>query len=257
MSVAVAVPVYRPELDADEAISARHLRTHLGRYDTYAVAPEGLDVPLDLPPKRFAFATHRDYSDLLLSRGFYEAFADYDFVLVHQLDCLVLSDELEAWCEEGWDYVGAPWVRHGPDGRPFFAGVGNGGFSLRRVEACLHVLELAGRPLERARLATTHAAAAARRFAVRLPRVRTAARAALSARYRYEDKFWSDEAPRLEPGFRIPPPEVAVSFAFETEPRFCLERNGGRLPFGAHRWAFHDRAFWEPHLLRPPESTAL
>jgi Protein of unknown function (DUF5672) len=251
VSVAVAVPFHRSSLDGDEALSLRHLRAHLGRYDTYAVVPHGLALPFDLPAKRFAFTTHRDYCNLLLSPAFYEAFAHYDFVLVYQLDCLVLSDELEAWCERGFDYVGAPWVRHGPDGRPRFAGVGNGGFSLRRVETSLQVLELAERRLARARLAATLAAAAARRFVVRLPRVRTAARAALAARYRYEDKFWSDDAPRLMPGFRIPPAEVAVAFAFETEPRFCLEQNGGRLPFGVHRWAFHDRELWEPHLLPP------
>jgi Protein of unknown function (DUF5672) len=250
VSVAIAVPVYRTSLDADEAVSLRHLQAHLDRYDTYLVAPDGLDVALDLPAKRFDFTTHRDYSDLLISAPFYEAFAEYDFLLVHQLDCLVLSDELESWCERGFDYVGAPWVRRGPDG-PFFAGVGNGGLSLRRVETFLRVLELAGGPLERARLATAQAAAAARRFVVRLPRVRAAARAALGARYRYEDKFWSNDAPRLLSGFRIPPAEVAIAFAFETEPRFCLERNGGRPPFGAHAWALHDRAFWEPYLLPP------
>ena len=92
------------------------------------------------------------------------------------------------------------------------------------------------------------------RFAARLPRVRRAALAAWNARYRYEDKFWSSDAPRLLPGFRIPPPKVAVGFAFETHPRFCFERNGGRLPFGAIAWAFHDRAFWEPHLLPPASS---
>lgn len=249
MTVAVAVPLHRPRLDADEDVSVRHLRAHLGRYDTFVVAREGLDVPLDLPVKHFPFSTHREYCDLLLTAAFYEAFSGYDFVLVHQLDCLVLSDELESWCERGFDYVGAPWMRRGPDGRPAFAGVGNGGFSLRRIETFLRVLELAGRPLERTRLAATHAAAVARRFAVRLPRVRAATRAALAARYRYEDKFWSDEAPRILPGYRIPPPEVAVAFAFEREPRFCLERNGGRLPFGAHNWPLYDRAFWEPYLL--------
>jgi Protein of unknown function (DUF5672) len=245
------VPLHRPRLDADEEVSVRHLRAHLGRYDTFVVAREGLDVPLDLPVKNFPFSTHREYCDLLLTAAFYEAFSGYEHVLVYQLDCLVLDDELEAWCERGFDYVGAPWVRRGPDGRPFFTGVGNGGLSLRRVETFLRVLEVAARPLERARLAATQSAAAARRFAVRLPRVRAAARAALGARYRYEDKFWSDEAPRLLPSFRIPPADVAVGFAFETEPRFCFERNGGRLPFGAHRWAFHDRAFWEPYLLAP------
>ena len=58
-----------------------------------------------------------------------------------------------------------------------------------------------------------------------------------------------NEAPRLVPGFRIPPAHVAVAFAFEGEPRFCLEQNGGRLPFGCHKWRAHDAEFWKPYLL--------
>ena len=76
------------------------------------------------------------------------------------------------------------------------------------------------------------------------------ARQLVRDRYVYEDKFWSNEAPRLVPGFRIPPAEVAVGFAFEREPRFCLAANGGRLPFGCHKWRAHNPEFWEPHLLR-------
>jgi hypothetical protein len=33
--------------------------------------------------------------------------------------------------------MGAPWVRRGVNGRPFFAGAGNRGLSLRRVESFL------------------------------------------------------------------------------------------------------------------------
>jgi hypothetical protein len=252
VTVAILVPIHRPRLDEDERTSLRHLCAHLGAHDVTAVSPVGLEVPVDVPVRRFDARHFRNlhaYSDLLLSRFFYDAFREFEYVLVHQLDCLVLSDELDAWSGRGYDYVGAPWVRRDAKGMPFFTGVGNGGFSLRRVEACLRVLELSESPGQRIRLAAAQATAAARRSAARLPRVRDAVRAGYAARFRYEDKFWSEQAPRLLPGFRIPPPDVAVAFAFETEPRFCFEQNGRRLPFGCHRWAIHDRAFWEPHLL--------
>jgi hypothetical protein len=68
-------------------------------------------------------------------------------------------------------------------------------------------------------------------------------------RYVWEDKFWSNDAPRIVSDFRIPPPEIAIAFAFESEPRFCFEQNGGRLPFGCHKWEAHDPTFWAPYIL--------
>jgi uncharacterized protein DUF5672 len=228
-SVAVAVPAQTLELSSEARQSLHHLRTYLGSYDTFAVLPHGLSDPLaGLPVKRFAvrfFRSTRSYSRLLLSDAFYGAFSGYEYVLVHQLDCLVFSDELSAWCERGYDYVGAPWTRRTPSGEPFFTDVGNGGLSLRRVESCRRVL--------------------ARRSASPFRR----ARERLKNPWPFEDKFWSLEAPRLDTSFRIPSPEVAVSFSFETEPRFCFEANGRRLPFGCHRWMTHDPEFWRPYLL--------
>jgi Protein of unknown function (DUF5672) len=62
-------------------------------------------------------------------------------------------------------------------------------------------------------------------------------------------------APRLDPTFRIPPPETALSFAFETNPRECFELNGRRLPFGCHKWWLHDREFWEPYVVEAAEKS--
>ena len=244
-SVAVVVPVSHERIGPDEELSLRHLRTHLGEYDGFVVCPASRDLELPgLAAIRLDdrhFRSHRDYSRLMLDAELYRRFERYEFVLVHQLDCVVFSDDLPRWCGEGYDYVGAPWVRRDADGRPFFTGVGNGGLSLRRVESLLRVLD--GRP----RWATLgrHVAGLVRRI-VHEP---GHARQLLRDRFVYEDKFWSQEAPRLDPGFRIPPAETAVAFAFESEPRFCFEQNGGQLPFGCHKWRAHDPEFWEPYLL--------
>jgi hypothetical protein len=143
--VAVVVPLSsRPGLTADEEISLRHLDHHLGRYDRWLIAPPG--VPAERPgyrvrrfPARF-FGSMQAHARLLLSPRFYEAFADYRYVLVHHTDALVLADRLEEWCAAGVDYVGAPWIRctELPDLED--PRVGNGGFSLRNVRACLAVL---------------------------------------------------------------------------------------------------------------------
>jgi hypothetical protein len=66
----------------------------------------------------------------------------------------------------------------------------------------------------------------------------------------HEDLFWSFDARRFLPEFRIASVEEALGFAFEVEPRQAFELAGGKLPFGAHAWARYDREFWEPYLLR-------
>ena len=267
-SVAVVVPTGGLELDRDEQVSFRQLRRVLGAYDTYLVLPDDVEGTLDaLPVKRVAApyfrGPKRRNQQLMISPELYGAFVDYDFVLIHQLDSLVLSDELPAWCEAGWDNVGAPWTRRAADGTLVLTGVGNGGLALRKVESCLRVATLARHPLPRMRTLAWFGASVGRRFVRHLPgtmrtiatsqrKLRTAAgaaRGALGTTFVTEDKFWSEMARRLDPTFRIPPPEEALSFAFETNPRECFELNGRRLPFWCHKWWFHDRAFWEPYLI--------
>ena len=73
--------------------------------------------------------------------------------------------------------------------------------------------------------------------------------------YQYnEDLFWSLEAKRYYPNFKVSPPDIAVSFSFEVGPRYCFEKNNQTLPFGCHAWTKYDRRFWEPYLLKKPVS---
>ncbi len=272
-TVAVVVPLHVPEPDEHGRISLRHLRTHLGGYDTCVAAPEGLDVSAyGLPAKRFPsrfFLDRHAASSLMMRRELYAAFADYEYILVHHLDALVFSDQLLEWCERGYDYVGAPWVQKAENGAFSFLGVGNSGLCLRRVPSHLAVIDALRRPRRQVRSEMRFARNYVRRLgrnasaglrAVReshdlsgLPgkALRLFTRTARESNpYRYEDKFWAFEAAELCPGFRIPPAETAVSFSFEAYPRYCFELTGGKLPFGCHKWMRHDPEFWEPFLLR-------
>jgi hypothetical protein len=267
VSAAVVVPVYSSQLGESEQISLRSLERHLGRHKIVIAAPEGLPLPVQgfaevrFPP-RF-FAARHTYSKLLVSREFYAAFTAYTHILVYQLDCLVFSDRLHWWCEQEYDYVGAPWVEYAPDGSLTLSRVGNGGLSLRRVAACLEVIEARDRAAR-----GKHGVQLACRFARRLSGsmfrglralgsgegrrfLRRSARAVYLAardadpRHINEDLFWAD-ARSIVPTFRIPPAEVALRFAFEMEPQFCFTENGGILPFGCHQWQVYDPDFWSP-----------
>ena len=252
----------RDALTADEEISLRHLVHHLGHYDKFAVAPDGLTaIPTGFGAKRFPrrfFGSAAAHCRLMLSEEFYTAFAEYEYILLYHLDALVLSDRLAEWCAKDYDYIGAPWVTS-PDSpwvdRPR---VGNGGFSLRRVEAFLRVLRQGRASAPFAgyweRLVKTRPRAAwglpvakgvkyltsARKHARRWPECNP---------FGNEDYFWSDEASRFDPTFRVAPFEAGLQFGFEVAPRLCLELNKGQLPFGCHAWPRYDRQFWAPYLL--------
>lgn len=261
--VAIVVPLSdRPALLPDEEISLRHLRHYLGGYDTFAVAPRALDVKLDgLELVRFAdryFGSARAHAALMLSREFYRTFRSYDFLLTYHLDALVLSDQLMEWCARGWDFIGAP--NHGTS--QYLSVPCNGGFSLRRIDAFLEVLnsrryavdpEAYWSSISAGRGILHRALLSPLRYAKRLHafnNVRREIQLMLDGpEPPLDDVFMVENATKYHPGFRIPPVREALRFAFDETPRVAFELNGRHLPFGAHAWYRQDRAFWEPYLL--------
>jgi hypothetical protein len=263
--VAVIVPVYQERLLPEEKYALQHLRRHLGHYDCYQMSPKTLSFRLDgLKVKQFedtSFQSVDSYSKLMLSAEFYRAFVDYDFILIYQLDCLVFSDQLQAWCQRGYDYLGAPLFKSSQSPELGFLGTLNGGLSLRRVSAFLRVLS-SRRYLEQpasfiadvfcGKVNDFRSTKMWQRWVKRMRVAREVRHgvAAYTAGYTLnEDHFWSDRAAYFDPQFRVAPPEVALKFAFETAPAWCFEQNGRKLPFGAHAWQKYGRSFWEPHLL--------
>jgi len=269
--VAVVVPVSsRPHFEPDELISLRQLSHYLGKYDRYLAAPEGspisfADFLVEYFPLHF-FGSIVAHTRMMLSEQFYRRFAAYEYILNYHPDALVFSDDLESWCRQGWDYIGPPWVRSQNRGIKVER-VGNGGFSLRRIDSFLKVLtsKRYWQSPEEYWTETSRRYSGIRRW-VRLPKkywkgIRMFNNVRRHIRYdlktgRFEDWFWAVDAQRYMPGFRIAPVDLALQFGFEVDPRDCYERTNRRLPFGCHAWARYDRAFWEPHLLPPGRTPA-
>jgi Protein of unknown function (DUF5672) len=260
--VAIVVPtsshaVFSP----DEEISLRHLAHFLGKYDRYFASPKGASVAhprfdVESFPTRY-FGSTRAHARLMFSTEFYERFRRYKYILLHHLDSLVLSDHLERWCETDLDLIGAPWL-HSEDSpwvdRPR---VGNGGFTLMKIESHLRVLRSTRRAVDPDEYwRSLSAATPSLRRWLHLPR-KYLKRLTIFNDVRWEtrqwrgngDLFWADEAVKYWPDFRIASVEQGLEFAFEAAPRMCFELNHRRLPFGCHAWARYDRAFWEPYLL--------
>ena len=169
------------------------------------------------------------YNRMMLSEEFYASFPDTEYILICHTDAWIFRDELGDWCRRGYDYVAAPWLRRplydlplvkqymqwrermkrrrGEASRQVLYGrVGNGGLSLRRVEA----------------------------FRRACATYRTEAESYLAdpCHLHNEDVFWA-VVPRE---FRYPAPDEALRFSIDTHPAYALRRLGGDLPFGCHSW---------------------
>lgn len=268
--VAVVVPItQREHLTADEEISLHHLLEYLAPYPKYFVAPEtgGVAHP-GFSVKRFSnqfFGSALAHDSLMLSREFYDAFSQYEFILDYHLDSLVFSDKLEDWCAAGVDYIGAPWIKSKQSPWVDIPRVGNGGFSLRRVKSFLGVFDSAvPSELPDEYWAKTYAELPLSQRARNLPKKYLKRLscfnnvtwelkqrcAILDGTRPGEELFWSDRAVHYCPEFKVASYDEGLRFAFEVEPRKCFEMNGFKLPFGCHAWARYDRDFWEPYLLR-------
>lgn len=266
--VAVVVPLgSRPGISRDERISLAHIRHYLGEYDRHIIAPEGLPVDFadDFTIHRLDdryFGSAQAHALMQLTPEFYERFLDYEYILMHHLDALALSDQLIEWCDRGFDFIGAPWfpTEDSPWVQEPFAG--NSGFALMRVRSFLRVLysprrmrtvreswSLAGHHFKGLHLAIARLMSL-RRVSYWRNHVHFHARSWLDHGMA-GDTFWSREAQHYWPPFRVATAEEALPFAFEAAPRECFERNGRQLPFGGHAWWHFDRTFWEPYLLDP------
>jgi hypothetical protein len=216
------------------------------------------------------------YNRLMVAPFVYEALSGYSHVLIHEPDALVLKDELDYWCSQPFDYIGAPWFAGATPApsAPLF-GAGNFGFSLHRLNMMKKVLrswrrwypydqiardviggllgqqdrlrEILGIPVRADPLSTNGKAELLRRG---IGGLGTAGRlrGAWKLYNSHCDMFWSRIVPRIIPEFSVAPPAAAVRFSWEVLPDRCYEMCGGQLPFGIHAWAKHNLPFLLPLL---------
>jgi hypothetical protein len=250
--VVILVFAHKPTLQWYEAISLEQCFRVLGHHPIRLVCPTGLDVSayrritpvleVDFLPSH-RLASYRAFNRMKILPFFYERYAAYEFLLTY---------ELEEWCEQAWDYIGAPWFDGHNNARRDAApiGVGNGGFSLRRISTMLRVMRSwkAIRP-------TLNVYSEWRSCTDRLPRGlwrllgnliwRNCFHHYLNRFSENEDIFWSCAGDRIA-GFRLAPYQVARHFSFEVNPERLFLECGNKLPFGCHKWMEYQPDFWRP-----------
>lgn len=251
-SCIVIFPLYKCPSPLERAFLENGMRL-TANFKQVIVAPEGLKVDETfgmlekLEVKRFSrhyFEGIKGYNQLMLSKDFYRAFVQFDFLLIHQSDVFLFKDELQHWCNRDYDYIGAPWFRADKLKNNFLADVwqslklafkknklyaqrhnttGNGGLSLRKIATALKVLESANPSL--------------------LKKYSLADEPAHN-----EDIFWSLEAPRIMPAYCKPDLKEALQFAMEFQAEKAFHYIGDQLPFGCHAPLKHDFNFWKQHI---------
>lgn len=260
----ICIPVFRGMSD-NERHSLRQCLRVLGSHPMTFVAPLQLDcsdyeTECSLCGVTFSKITFDDeffngiagYNRLLLSERFYGAFRQYDYVLIYQLDAFVFKDELENWCSKGYDFVGAPLFGQFEDVgfHPKQSRVGNGGFSLRRVQAYLDFFQGKKRVFKTKDIAN--------RIALwEKPYTRCLVWLlmamgwrnkphSVAQRWKYnEDDFWSGMLDGSNYELYKPTTLEALDFAFERFPSECYKLTG-KLPFGCHAWEkYQYETFWK------------
>jgi len=260
-NVCVVIPIHSPNPTYFELISFKQGFSILGKYSIYIVAPEGLDLT-----EYYKCISHfqtifinpiwqssvRNYNKLKISRFFYNLFREYKFLLTYELDAFIFKDDIEFWCNKGYDYIGAPWFEGWAGAEPdadFIPG-GNSGFSLRKIELIEKILKtwFYKNPVEY-NSGYRNLIKAYLKSPYRWLKNQGGENYTIQNNYdHFEDVLWSMHVPIKFTDFKIAPLEDAIKFSFEVNPRRLYQLNDQKLPTGCHAWWRYDLDFWKPFI---------
>jgi hypothetical protein len=236
----VIVPIYKERPSENEYHSIYRAAQVFEEDKKFFILPEGMNYSYyqqQFPSFCYQFFSKRyfrntiSYSRLLLTPMFYRSFKEYQYMLISQPDSILLSEdraEFDYFIHQGVDYWGAVWepaitlyryygrgVRSLPHllTQPRRCRVGNGGFSLRRIKACIDLLE------------------------------KHRVLAYLWGRSGNEDCFFAYQGLDPKNQFTLASPELAERFALESNMKKRLEE--GQRVYAVHAW--------EKYFTRPEE----
>lgn len=260
--VVVTIPIYKVHPTSNELLSYLQGITVLKDHVIKIFAPEGLslDYYLNISDrndievvyfKKEYFVNVMGYNRLMLSKEFYNCFPNFKYILIYQLDAYVFKDDLDYWCSRNYDYIGAPWFEDDENNTPYkFKGVGNGGFSLRKISTMLHVLDnwqkyftifsvLKSKYITKYSKIRLTIFYCLKLFNLKLENV------SINALFKENEDYIFGLIFSNEIGIISTPklPEVS-NFAFEVNGPYLYDLNNKTLPFGCHGWYKHDTHFW-------------
>jgi hypothetical protein len=258
----IVIPIYKQFPSETEIVSFQQALTLLPEYTIVFVTHKKLDcaVYMKIGGERKAplmfeyfyptyFASLHGYNALMLSKEFYDRFCAFRYMLIYQLDAYIFSNQLEFWCKQNYDYIGAPapWNSQENDELDRMA-VGNGGFSLRKIATFSKLCRIFGTSISIIRFvhfcyaiynaitkkARENIAYMFLRIVLYIPmKILFLAGQKIFSKYGElnEDVIWSYI---ISQHGLLPTVGVAAKFAFELCPELLFKLNNGVLPFGCH-----------------------
>jgi hypothetical protein len=260
----VIVPVHKTNPDAMEVVSIRNCGVVFEKRRICFVAPERLDLQnyyALIPaaeqikvPGHWMESMHA-YNTMMISPSFFRLVGNCSHILIHEPDAIALRDELDHWCVQPFDYIGAPWwSKSRTDSEALTPRyVGNYGFSLIRLSAAINALQSEKRWYAKSQVLADFILGMCGNAKL-LRRGKLASGEAGKLRGAWQlyghncDIFWSFAVPTMLPEFRIAGVRDALEFSWETFPQRCFDLCEGRPPFGFHAWAKFDPGFVLPLL---------
>lgn len=245
--IVVVVPIYLATLSQLEEISLKQCVHVLSDYSIVLIKPKSLNIEFvlsrypQLKVEEFSdesFKSLRAYNKLVLDSAFYQRFLKYNYMLIYQLDAFVFKDELLYWANQGYDYIGAPWLpwkrRHlnlwgryrllflynfyklvcpqqiRADDKYYYYQVGNGGFSLRKIKQMIEVTSYYKSKIDDLLDDNKD--------------------------FYPEDVFLLLELGDNKYALKRPKFKRALKFSMEENPGWAYKHNHNQLPFGCHNW---------------------
>ena len=280
--VAIAIPIHKDfiSLSREEIVSLESCCKQLTNYPQVLFGPKKIDwkkyqefystfgiVPEFKIFESIYFKDIEGYDLLLKCIDFYRKFRKYNYILIFQPDAFIFKDELNYWCNKGYDYIGAPWFEgYNLPISTTIIGVGNGGLSLRKVSGAIKIsrqLRLLEILEEYKNFNWKGILPRLIGFLIKLIKQKNVPSTFAKNFLKPEDYFWtvgvgerlgnfSCETSLLKllfrllikNNFKVAPPEIALQFSFEVHPAILYQMNNEKLPFGCHAWKKYDPGFW-------------
>jgi hypothetical protein len=262
MSECIILIIAHKELPTElEKASLKQCLKILGSHPIRLVCPKGLNITEYLkiaPNVQFEFinpkwqANYTMFNRLKVIPLLYKKFSHYKYILFYELDAWVFRDELLYWCAKNYDYIGAPWLEGWKNAKPDapIIGIGNGGFSLRKVKShlkALHSFSYIKKPgqLYEEFLANKNIGG----FITWLKNLTISNNTYIlfNDYYLHEDVFWGVIVSGNFKWYQLPSTEEALRFSIEAAPARYIT-SPAKLPFGCHAWPKNDPEFWKKHI---------
>ena len=260
----IVTPVYLEEITENELLSIQSIKQHLNQYDRAIISPRKFESNPKFITQweeygyKVVFFDNQHFSSIekhnkfLMSQLLYETFAEYDYMLMAQLDVLIFSNSIGYWMDKKLDYVGSSWIINEGKNKKLVGNGGNGGLSLRNIQTFLKVIDSKKFYSKRDLFNILPAYSKVRNILfvgllIQLKPLQSFAHLLKRFFAGKEDMFWSYYAPFFVEDYHLASLEDTVAFAFERYPEFCFEENQQKLPFGTHAWEKYNIEFWEKH----------